>query len=199
MSPKRIGIMGGTFDPVHIGHLSAAEEARIQFKLDKVIFMPAGVPAFKQQGVTAAEHRYLMCVLATTTNPFFEVSRLEIDRPGVTYTIDTIRELKKLYPNSELFFITGADAVFEIVRWKDTSEYKDLVTFIATHRPGYDIASAFSEHADFFAEFHIEVIQVPALAVSSSDIRRRVAEHANYRYLTPDSVAAYIKKHGLYV
>lgn len=191
--------MGGTFDPVHIGHLSAAEEARIQFKLDKVIFMPAGVPAFKQQGVTAAEHRYLMCVLATTTNPFFEVSRLEIDRPGVTYTIDTIRELKKLYPNSELFFITGADAVFEIVSWKDTDEYKKLVTFIATHRPGYDIEAAFNEHKEFFSEFQIEVIQVPALAVSSTDIRRRVKAQENYRYLSPDAVTAYIKKNKLYV
>lgn len=197
--PKRIGIMGGTFDPIHIGHLSAAEEARKEFKLDKVVFMPAGIPAFKQTGVTAPEHRYLMCVLATATNPFFEVSRLEIDRPGVTYTTDTIREFKKIYPEAELFFITGADAVFDIVGWKDTDEYKDLVTFIATHRPGYDIQAAFSEHEEFFKEFKIIELQVPALAVSSTDLRRRVKADENIRYLMPDSVAIYIEKNHLYV
>lgn len=196
---KRIGIMGGTFDPIHIGHLSAAEEARKQFNLDKVVFMPAGSPAFKQVGVTEAEHRYLMCVLATATNPYFEVSRLEIDRPGVTYTIDTIRAFKELYPKANLFFITGADAVFEIVGWKDTNEYRNLVTFIATHRPGYDIEAALREHKEFFREFDIVDIQVPALAVSSTDLRRRVKAGENIRYLTTDSVAVYIEKNKLYV
>ena len=196
----RIGIMGGTFDPVHIGHLVTAEEALVQFNLDKVVFMPTGRPVRKtHRHLSSAEDRYLMTVIATASNPDFEVSRLEIDRPGDTYTVDTIVELRVLYgPRAELFFISGADAVREILTWKNADRFADLCTFIAATRPGYD--------ADLGADVvgremplpAVESMAVPALAISSSDIRARVASHRPIRYLLPDAVAAYIEKNGLY-
>lgn len=197
--PARIGIMGGTFDPIHIGHLSAAEEARIQFNLDRVIFMPAGEPAFKPGQVSPAEDRYVMTVLATAANPYFEASRLEIDRPGVTYTIDTIIELKSQYPNAELFFITGADAVFEIISWKDSHRFKDFVTFIAATRPGYDMDAAMTQHSREAAGYTIIPMSIPALAISSTELRERVRASKGIRYLTLDSVCGYIEKRRLYV
>ncbi len=138
MAPARLGIMGGTFDPIHFGHLVAAEEALVHFNLDRVIFMPTGRPAFKEDAaVSSAEHRYLMTVLATTANPDFDVSRLEIERPGLTYTVDTLLALHEQYgPSTELFFITGADAVWDIVSWKDADKIAGLTTFIAATRPG---------------------------------------------------------------
>lgn len=198
ISPKRIGIMGGTFDPIHIGHLVCAEEARVQFSLDQVIFMPAGNPALKPDTITSAEDRYLMTVLATASNPDFRVSRLEIDRPGPTYTIDTMREFRTLYPHAELFFITGADAVFEILSWKDAEDLAAMVTFIAATRPGYDLRAAEKEHAQAYSSFDLKYIVVPALAVSSTDLRSRCAAGKGVRYLTPDTVAGYIEKNRLY-
>lgn len=192
--------MGGTFDPVHLGHLVTAEEALVQFNLDRVIFMPTGHPAAKaDQRVTPAEHRYLMTVLATAANPDFDVSRLEVDRPGVTYTVDTLLALREIHgPGTELFFITGADAVWEIVTWKDAEKVADLATFIAATRPGYDCESAKQAHRDAATHFEIEWIEVPALSISSTDLRARVAERRPIRYLTTESVATYISKHGLY-
>lgn len=196
---KRIGIMGGTFDPVHIGHLVAAEEAHAQFELDTVIFMPAGKPAFKEkQQVTPAWHRLMMTELATASNPHFEVSSLEIEREGTTYTIDTIRELKKLYPEAEFFFITGSDAVFDIIGWKDSKELATLVTFIATTRPGYDIEDAKKRHQESILNFKIEWIEVPALSVSSTDLRERLKAGRPVRYLITRSVFGYILKNHLY-
>lgn len=196
---QRIGIMGGTFDPIHIGHLVAAEEARAQFELDKVIFMPAGAPAFKEKKqVTAAHHRFMMAQLATISNPHFEVSDLEIKRPGTTYTVDTMREMKKLYPDAHLYFITGADAVFEIIGWKNSAELADLVTFIATTRPGYDLERAKQRHRDSLINFEIAWIEVPALSVSSTDLRARLREGRSVRYLIPRPVLGYIRKTGLY-
>jgi nicotinate-nucleotide adenylyltransferase len=192
--------MGGTFDPIHFGHLVTAEEALVQFNLDRVVFMPTGHPAFKaEQVVTAAEHRYLMTVVATASNPDFDVSRMEIDRPGLTYTVDTLLALRELHgPQTDLFFITGADAVWEIVAWKDADRIADLCTFIGATRPGYDLQVMAAEHEPLAKTFHIEYIEVPALAISSTDIRRRVAERRPIRYLLPESVAAYIHKYGLY-
>ena len=196
----RLGIMGGTFDPIHFGHLVTAEEALVQFNLDRVVFMPTGQPAFKEgQRVTAAEHRYLMTVVATASNPDFDVSRMEIDRPGLTYTVDTLLALREMHgPQTDLFFITGADAVWEIVTWKDAERVADLCTFIGATRPGYDLATIAAEHEQLARMFHIEYIEVPALAISSTDVRRRVAERRPIRYLLPESVAAYIRKYGLY-
>ncbi|MDP2234495.1 MAG: nicotinate-nucleotide adenylyltransferase [Actinomycetota bacterium] len=196
----RLGIMGGTFDPVHLGHLVTAEEALVQFNLDRVVFMPTGQPARKtDRAVTSAEHRYLMTVIATATNPDFDVSRMEIDRPGLTYTVDTMLALREQYgPQSELYFITGADAVWDIATWKDAERFRGLCTFIAATRPGYDLEAAFVEYAEELAALDIEFIEVPALAISSTDIRERVSQRRPIRYLAPESVAGYIHKYGLY-
>jgi len=196
----RLGIMGGTFDPIHFGHLVTAEEALIQFNLDRVLFMPTGSPAFKSgQRITSAEDRYLMTVVATASNPDFDVSRMEVDRPGLTYTVDTLLALRAEYgPGAELFFITGADAVWDIVGWKDADQVASLATFIAATRPGYDLAAARASHDIQATGFRIEYIEVPALAVSSTDLRARVAGRRAIRYLTPEAVSAYIVKHGLY-
>lgn len=192
--------MGGTFDPIHLGHLVTAEEALVQFNLDRVIFMPTGQPARKTgRAVTDAEHRYLMAVIATSANPDFDVSRMEIDRPGLTYTVDTMQAFREIYgPQSELYFITGADAVWEIATWKDAERFKGLCTFIAATRPGYDLEAAKAQHAEQLARIDIEFIQVPALAISSTDIRLRCRERRPIRYLVPEPIAAYIRKYGLY-
>jgi nicotinate-nucleotide adenylyltransferase len=197
----RLGIMGGTFDPVHFGHLVTAEEALVQFNLDKVVFMPTGQPVRKtHRSVSSAEDRYLMTVIATASNPDFEVSRLEIDRPGDTYTVDTMLQLREIHgPRAEIFFISGADAVREILTWKDAARVAELCTFIAATRPGYEVASIPRELAEI-AGFtpRLETMEVPALAISSSDIRARVAARRPVRYLLPESVAAYVEKNGLY-
>jgi nicotinate-nucleotide adenylyltransferase len=196
----RLGIMGGTFDPIHFGHLVAAEEALVQFNLDRVLFMPTGHPVLKaEQRLTSAEDRYLMTVIATAANPDFDVSRLEVDRPGLTYTIDTLLALRDEYgPAAELFFITGADAVWDIVGWKDAERIAGLATLIAATRPGYDLAAARASHEQQATGFRIESIEVPALAISSTDLRVRVAQRRAIRYLTPEAVGAYIEKRGLY-
>jgi len=192
--------MGGTFDPIHFGHLVAAEEALVQFNLDKVVFMPTGQPVAKvHTAVTSAEHRYLMTVVATASNPDFDVSRMEVDRPGVTYTVDTLEALRAQHgPGTELFFITGTDAVWEIVGWKDADKVASLATFIAATRPGYDLEAAKAANESAVTKFSIEFIEVPALAISSTDLRGRVAQRRSIRYLTPEPVVAYIDKHGLY-
>lgn len=192
--------MGGTFDPIHFGHLVTAEEALVQFNLDRVIFMPTGRPVLKaDERVSSAEHRYSMTVLATAANPDFVVSRMEIDREGLTYTVDTLVALREQYgPGTELFFITGADAVWDIVSWKDADRVADLATFIAVTRPGYDLEAARAAHEEHETRFKIEYIEVPALAISSTDIRQRVANRRPIRYLTPETVVSYIEKYALY-
>ena len=196
----RLGIMGGTFDPIHYGHLVTAEQAREALALDLVLFMPAGKPAFKQDlDVTDAEDRYAMTVLATAANTAFDASRFEIDREGVTYTIDTLRALREHYPaNVKLFFITGADAVADLVTWHDASEMAELATFIAAKRPGYDIDTARSRISASGVPFDVRYIEIPALAISSSNIRERVSRGKSVRYLTSESVIGYIRKNGLY-
>jgi nicotinate-nucleotide adenylyltransferase len=197
----RLGIMGGTFDPVHFGHLVAAEEALVQFNLDRVVFMPTGRPVRKtHRHVSSAEDRYLMTVIATASNPDFEVSRLEIDRPGDTYTVDTMQQLRDLHGSrAELFFISGADAVREILTWKDAGRFSELCTFIAATRPGFDLAPGLlGSFAPGSFSPRVEAMEVPALAISSSDIRGRVAARRPIRYLLPEAVAAYIEKNGLY-
>ena len=189
--------MGGTFDPIHYGHLVTAEEALVQFNLDRVVFMPTGLPVRKtHRTVTPAEHRYLMTVIATASNPDFEVSRLEVDRPGATYTVDTMLALRDHYgPQTELYFITGADAVWDILTWKDSDRLAGVCTFIAATRPGYDLSRFSAEDA---SRMHVEFMEVPALAISSTDIRERIAERRPVRYLLPEAVANYIAKNDLY-
>jgi nicotinate-nucleotide adenylyltransferase len=191
---RRLGIMGGTFDPIHNGHLVCAEEARWQFGLDEVVFVPAGQPWQKRE-VTPAEDRYLLTVLATARNPHFSVSRLEIDRGGPTYTLETLRALRDFHgEEAELFFITGADAVLEILSWKDPEAVLDTARFIAATRPEYDLGKL---ELGRFGD-RVSVIQIPALAISSTDIRRRVREGRPIQYLVPPEVAAYIADHRLY-
>ncbi|WP_330848976.1 nicotinate-nucleotide adenylyltransferase [Bifidobacterium aemilianum] len=191
---QRIGIMGGTFDPIHNGHLVAASEVAWVYDLDEVIFVPTGRPVFKlKQKVSNEEDRYLMTVIATASNPRFTVSRVDIDRPGVTYTIDTLRDIHDQYPAAELFFITGADAVAEILRWKDADRMWDLAHFVAVTRPGY------SQLPDGDRLHHkVDTLEIPALAISSTDVRRRSANGEPVWYLVPDGVVQYINKHGLY-
>ena len=190
--------MGGTFDPIHYGHLVAAEEALVQFNLDRVLFMPTGAPVRKtHRTVTSAEHRYLMTVIATASNPDFAVSRMEVDRPGLTYTVDTMLTLRKEYgPSAELYFVTGADAVWDILTWKDSERLADVCTFIAATRPGYDLSRF--EQDEVAEQIDVEFMEVPALAISSTDIRERIATRRPVRYLLPEAVAAYVGKNRLY-
>ncbi len=195
---KRLGVMGGTFDPIHHGHLVTAEEALWQFDLDGVVFVPTGLPWMKDHPqVSPAEDRYLMTVIATSPNPHFEVSRLEIDRAGETYAVDTLAALSEEHgPKTELFFITGADAILEIFHWKDPEEVLSLAHFIAATRPGYDIARFEAEAPT--AHPKVSVMSIPALAISSTGIRDRVKEGRPIRYLVPEGVVTYIDKAGLY-
>jgi nicotinate-nucleotide adenylyltransferase len=191
--PQRVGIMGGTFDPIHHGHLVAASEVESLFELDEVIFVPTGEPWQKsERRVSPAEHRYLMTVIATASNPRFWVSRVDIDRAGPTYTIDTITDIGKQRPGAELFFITGADALAQILSWKDASEALKLARFIGVTRPGYDLSD---EHLPIDS---VTLLDVPAMAISSSDCRERVAAGRPVWYLVPDGVVQYINKHRLY-
>ncbi|HHY13329.1 MAG TPA: nicotinate-nucleotide adenylyltransferase [Thermoanaerobacterales bacterium] len=198
----KIGIMGGTFDPIHYGHLVTAEAVRSNFGLDIVLFVPTGRPPHKKTyKVTDSVHRYLMTVLATVTNPFFEVSRVEIDREGFSYTVDTIKELKEIYgESSDLYFISGADAILEIITWKRVDELLDLCYFVAATRPGYELKELDGE-IDKIRNLHekqLFSLEVPAMAISSTDIRKRVKEGRSIKYLLPESVEYYIKKNKLY-
>ncbi len=192
--------MGGTFDPVHYGHLVTGEEALAQFDLDEVVFMPTGLPQAKRHPtVTSAHDRYLMTVIATASNRQFSVSSLEVDRPGPTYTVDTMRQLRWVHgADAEFYFITGADAVWEILHWKDAAELARLTRFIAATRPGYGLERFSDEIGDVPGAPRVEFMEVPALAISSTDIRARVAAGRPVRYLLPEPVAAYIRKNGLY-
>jgi nicotinate-nucleotide adenylyltransferase len=189
----RVGIMGGTFDPIHHGHLVAASEVESLFGLDEVIFVPTGEPWQKsERQVSQAEHRYLMTVIATASNPRFWVSRVDIDRPGPTYTIDTIRDIAEQRPGAELFFITGADALAQILSWKDAAEALRLARFIGVTRPEYELSD---EHLPTDS---VTLLDVPAMAISSSGCRERVAAGRPVWYLVPDGVVQYITKHRLY-
>ncbi len=196
---QHLGIMGGTFDPIHYGHLLMAEEARQAFALDQVVFVPNGRPAHKKAYlVSSPEDRYAMTLLATGSNPCFSCSRIEIERPGPSYTIDTLRAFRQRYPDLDaLYFITGADAVLEILTWH---EYDNLVRecqFIAVTRPGF-VLERLSELVD--AEFlhRVSFLPIPGLEISSTDIRRRVREGRSVKYLAPEPVEAYIQQQGLY-
>jgi nicotinate-nucleotide adenylyltransferase len=193
---RRVGVMGGTFDPIHHGHLVAASEVQSWFGLDEVVFVPTGAPWQKaDRQVTEAEHRYLMTVIATASNPLFWVSRVDIDRAGPTYTIDTLRDLNESLPDADLYFITGADALADIFTWRDAEELFGLAQFVGCTRPGFvtDPATLGQIPAD-----RVTMIEVPALAISSTDVRRRTMRGEPVWYLVPDGVVQYIAKHHLY-
>jgi nicotinate-nucleotide adenylyltransferase len=190
---KRLGVMGGTFDPIHHGHLVAASEVATLFHLDEVVFVPTGQPWQKtDQKVSPAEDRYLMTVIATASNPQFSVSRSDIDRPGRTYTIDTLRDLAAQHGEADLFFITGADALNQIFSWRDAEELFSLAHFIGVTRPGHTLADP------GFPEGGVSLVEIPALAISSTDCRGRVAKGDPVWYLVPDGVVRYIDKRKLY-
>ncbi|KQV05469.1 MULTISPECIES: nicotinate-nucleotide adenylyltransferase [unclassified Kitasatospora] len=190
---KRLGVMGGTFDPIHHGHLVAASEVASAFHLDEVIFVPTGQPWQKSDRVvTPAEDRYLMTVIATAENPQFSVSRIDIDRQGPTYTVDTLRDLRALHPDADLFFITGADALAQILSWRDSEELFSLAHFIGCTRPGHVLSDAGLPVGG------VSLVEVPALAISSTDCRARVAKGDPVWYLVPDGVVRYIHKRALY-
>lgn len=202
----RLGVMGGSFDPIHIAHLVTAEEALAQFGLDQVVFMPTGRTPHKACSVAPAEFRYLLVAVATANNPRFSVSRYEIDQQKVCYTVDTLEYLASVTPpGTEMFFITGADAVLDILSWKDPGRLLELATFIAATRPGYDLSrlsslfSGLAERAPGLAvEERIRVMEIPALAISSSMVRERLAAGKTVKYLVPEAVAELIEKSGFY-
>ncbi len=188
--------MGGTFDPIHHGHLVAASEVQSWFDLDEVVFVPTGQPYQKaDRPVTAAEHRYLMTVIATAPNPRFTVSRVDIDREGPTYTVDTLADVAEQHPGAELFFITGADALQEILSWRSSERLFELSEFVGCTRPGYTMDSA---SLDGMPQDRVTIVEIPALAISSTDCRARAARGEPVWYLVPDGVVQYISKYQLY-
>nr|WP_083467121.1 nicotinate-nucleotide adenylyltransferase [Kibdelosporangium sp. MJ126-NF4]CEL21251.1 Nicotinate-nucleotide adenylyltransferase [Kibdelosporangium sp. MJ126-NF4]CTQ96181.1 Nicotinate-nucleotide adenylyltransferase (EC 2.7.7.18) [Kibdelosporangium sp. MJ126-NF4] len=189
----RVGIMGGTFDPVHHGHLVAASEVQARFNLDEVVFVPTGQPWQKGgREVSPAEDRYLMTVIATASNPRFSVSRVDIDRAGPTFTVDTLQDLRAARPDAELFFITGADALAQILSWQDAEKLFGLAHFIGVTRPGYTL----DDH--HLPDGSVSLVEVPAVAISSTACRDRVSLGEPVWYLVPDGVVQYIQKRNLY-
>jgi nicotinate-nucleotide adenylyltransferase len=196
---RRLGVMGGTFDPIHNGHLVAASEVADLFDLDEVVFVPSGQPWQKARRVSAGEDRYLMTVIATASNPRFSVSRVDIDRGGPTYTKDTLRDLRALNPDSELFFITGADALASILSWQDWEEMFAMARFVGVSRPGYDLGREHLAGAlKGLPDDALALVEIPALAISSTDCRRRAEEGRPLWYLMPDGVVQYVSKRQLY-
>ncbi|CAN5489311.1 nicotinate-nucleotide adenylyltransferase [soil metagenome] len=190
----RLGVMGGTFDPIHHGHLVAASEVASLLELDEVVFVPTGQPYRKEADtVTAAEHRYLMTVVATSSNPRFTVSRVDIDRDGPTYTLDTLRDLHLQRPDAELFFITGADALAQILSWRGVEELWGLAHFIGVTRPGHEL----TDHG--LPKDRVTLLQVPAMAISSTNCRARTTQGLPVWYLVPDGVVQHIGKYDLYI
>lgn len=197
----RLGIFGGTFDPIHMGHLACAEEVRDSYALDAVIFVPTAHPVFKRERKIASAHdRYLMVKQAVADNPYFDVSPIEIERGGDTYTVDTLREVRDHYPsNVDLFFIAGADAVSTLAKWRDNETLGKLAQFIGVTRPGFPFSEDPEEERDHrIASITVSYLEVTALAISSSGIRERIRNGRSVRYLVPDSVNAYIQGYGLY-
>lgn len=196
----KLGIMGGTFNPIHIGHLVAAEEARGSFGLERVVFMPAGRHPHSKAipGGATAEHRYEMTVIATADNDRFSVSRFEIDRRETSYTVDTVRHFLEESPGADVFFITGADAILEILEWKDPDELLGMATLIAVPRPGYPLDRLSETTGRLRRGERIRIMEAPAIGVSSSLIRERVAAGMSIRYLVPEGVERFIEKEKLY-
>ena len=199
---RKIGVMGGTFDPIHIGHLVIAEAVRTEFGLEKVLFVPANHPPHKQaQNVTSALHRYVMTVLATASNPFFFVSPIEIHRPGPSYTVDTLRQLRKeIGEPVELYFITGVDTIRELPTWERIEELFELCHFVGASRPGCeDAMEATQRYFGTVGQGRIHRLTTPELAISSTDIRLRAQQGRSIQYIVPEMVEQYILKEGLYL
>ena len=196
METRRIGLMGGTFDPPHLAHLAIAEAAREHFSLDRVIWLPAGDPPHKRgERITMQEHRYAMTLVATADNPYFEVSRLEMEREGPSFTLLTLQEYAHTKPGYELFFIIGADSLRELMTWHRPAEIVKLARLVAITRPGCELTL---EGLPKEIAGRVELLPQPGMAISSTEIRERVAAGETVRYLTPSPVEAYFRKHRLY-
>ncbi|MBE0429583.1 MAG: nicotinate-nucleotide adenylyltransferase [Thermoleophilia bacterium] len=194
----KLAIMGGTFNPIHIGHLVCAEEAVSEYGFDEILFMPAGWPPHKEvQGGVTSEYRYQMTALAVEDNPRFRVSRYELDRPAPSYTVDTVRHFVSMSPDAQIYFITGSDAILEILDWKDPKELLEMATLIAASRPGYPL-DRFAEQMELIRQGRVLVLEIPAIGVSSTMIRERVAKNRSVRYLVPEAVRGFIEEKGLY-
>ena len=192
----RLGLMGGTFDPIHMGHLLAAEEALERCRLDEVMFAPAGRPWMKEgEEVSAAHHRMNMATLAASSNPRFSVSSVEVDREGLTYTVDTLEELNRDDPSRELFLIAGADSLVQMNRWKQPERIRELCTVVAVPRPGYDVPNAASRADESTRVIYLEA---PLTAISATEVRERVSRGLTVGDWVPEAVEAYIHRHGLY-
>lgn len=191
MSKIRLGVMGGTFDPIHFGHLVAANEAASAFNLDKVLFVPTGDP-WQKQAVSSSDQRFEMTKKAISKNKLFEISSIDVKRPGPTYTIDTLRDVHAQYPDAELFFITGADSISQIDTWKDSEQIWSLAQFVGVTRPGHSLVVPKSPLGK------VLLLEIPALAISSTDIRARVEVGKPIEYLLPKKVIKYIRKNNLY-
>lgn len=190
---RRLGVMGGTFDPPHNGHLLAASEAQSRFDLDEVVFVPAGQPWQKSsQTVSSAEDRYDMTVIATVAHPSFSVSRVDLDRPGPTYTVDTLRDIGAAYPEHDLFFITGADALSGIGTWRDAEACLEMAHFVGCTRPGHQLDD------EGLPRSQVTLLEIPALSISSSQCRARAAAGQPIWYLVPDGVVQYVAKRHMY-
>ena len=191
---KRIGVLGGTFDPIHNGHLVAASEVAHVLELAEVVFVPTGQPWQKEsRDLSPPEDRYLMTVIATAFDPLLSVSRVDIDRPGETYTVDTLSDLRAARgPDAEFVFIMGADALSGIKTWHKTENLFSLAHFVGCTRPGHRI------DLDGLDEHDVTLIEIPALEISSTACRERVRTGRPIRYLVPDGVIQYIAKRGLY-
>jgi nicotinate-nucleotide adenylyltransferase len=193
MSGCRLGVMGGTFDPIHHGHLVAASEVQSRFELDEVVFVPTGIPWQKgEREVSSAEDRYLMTVIATASNPRFSTSRVDIERRTPTFTVDTLTDLRTQFPRHEMFFITGADALAQILSWKRVDELFGLAHLVGVTRPGFRL------DGKHLPDRAVSLVEVPAMTISSTDCRERVGRGQPVWYLVPDGVVQYISKRGLY-
>lgn len=200
MKKNKIGIMGGTFDPIHLGHLIVAEEIRIKFDLNKVIFIPTGSPPHKNGTYSNANDRYIMTLLATNDNPYFEVNDIEINRKGKSYSYDTLLELHKIYSNTEFYFITGLDAIIELETWKNVNEVVKLCRFIAVTRPGYDFKKAKNDIHYLNKKYNanIYIAEVTNISISSTEIRNKIYNNEPIKYLLTGNVINYIRKNELY-
>ena len=198
----RYAIMGGSFDPIHFGHLAAAETVRQKLNCQKVIFIPLGIPPHKKNRILSDSiHRYRMTVLATNSNPYFEVSSIELNRDGYTYTLNTIKELNEYYGKEvELLFITGADALFEIETWYKVEELLKLCSFVSVTRSGYNKSMLEQKLQYLQSKYNskLHIIDVPGLNISSTEIRERIKTNISIKYLVPDEVEQYIFQHGLF-
>ncbi len=204
MTKSKIGVLGGTFDPIHLGHLIVAEDIRQKLGLGEVLFVPAGCPWLKlkeEKPISAAEHRLAMVRLAVASNPYFKVSTLELDRPGLSYSIDTVLELKaKLSAGAEIYFIVGPDALAELPRWKDPGRLVEICQVVGIGRPGYAQADLnILESSIPGVSQRIMLMDVPQIDISATEIRRRVAQRLSIRYLVPEAVEKYIAEHRLYM